>query len=198
MTDKKEPEDVAQTLYNNQLNLQKQIDEQVQLNQQQAQLLEQLRQQQQNKRTLPANDLDLNLMLTDTQWGSSGMNQVIKDKTKKHYVVTTSEGKKEVSSEDLWGLLGFYTRDLRLGNLSNMGGEVGFCEYHLDLTNDFLTEGFSEPFLICLSRVASKLEISQSKNGFLRRRNSSFTTENVNSSLDPPKRNMMGQKTQTA
>lgn len=186
-------EEQNKVLYQNQLDLQRQIDEQIALNQSQAQQLAQL-QQAQSKRTLPTSDLDLNLMLTDTMWGNPNISPVIKDKLNKQYVVTDGNGKTFVSKEDLWGLLGFYTRDLRLGNLSSFGGEIGFCEYHLDLANDFLKEGFVEPFLICLSRVATKLELSQSKGGFLRRRNSSFTTENIQGNMEPPKRNIMGGK----
>jgi hypothetical protein len=194
MNDEKEQSD-AQTLYDNQVNLQKQIDEQVALNQNQAQQLEQLQKQSQ-KRTLPASELDLNLMLTDTMWGNPSISPIIKDKLNKQYIVEDSNGVKYVSKEDMWGLLGFYTRDLRLGNLSNFGGEMHYCEYHLDLANDLLKEGFTEPFLIVLSRVATKLELSQSKGGFLRRRNSSFTTENVNQNIEPAKRTIMGSKVQ--
>jgi hypothetical protein len=183
-------------LYDNQLELQRQIDEQIDLNKSQAQMLADLQKQQNNRRTLPASELDLNLMLTDTLWGNANISPIIKDKLNKQYIVTDSNGNKFVSKEDLWGLLGFYTRDLRLGNLSSFGGEMVYCEYHLDLANDFLKEGFIEPFLICLSRVATKLELSQSKGGFLRRRNSSFTTENIQTNLEPAKRNIMGGKVQ--
>lgn len=185
--------DSAKVLYENQLQLQKQMEEQISLNEIQAQQLSHL-QQQQSKRTLPTSDLDLNLMLTDTVWGN--LPPALKEKLSKQYVVIGKDGKRTVTKDDMSALLGFYTRDLRLGNLSTMGGEIYFCEYHLDLANDLLKEGFVEPFLICLSRVATKLEISQSKGGFLRKRNSSFTTENILRTDEPPKRNLMGSKVQ--
>lgn len=189
----KDDPNTAQVLYDNQISLQKQLDDQIAISQQQQQLLEQIKAQQ-NKRTLPASELDLNLMLTDTVWGN--LSPALKEKLVKSYVVTNEKGEKFVTKEDMSSLLGFYTRDLRLGNLSNFNGEITYCEYHLDLANDFLKEGFIDPFLVCLSRVATKLEISQSKGGFLRRRNSSFTSENIQGSMEPPKRNIMGSKTQ--
>ena len=178
-------------LFENQKLLQDQLNELSLVNDAQSQQIAQLQQQQQ-KRTLPTSELDLNLMLTDTVWGN--LPASLKDRLSKHYVVVGDDGKRYTTKEDLSALLGFYTRDLRLGNLSNLSGEIFFCEYHLDLANDLLKEGFVDPFLICLSRVASKLEISQSKGGFLRKRNSSFTSENVQQTLDPPKRNLMGSK----
>jgi hypothetical protein len=188
---KDKTQDPTQILYENQKLLQQQMDDQVALNQSQAQQLAQLQQQQQ-KRTLPTSELDLNLMLTDTVWGN--LPPALKEKMMKHYITVDDKGNKFTTKEDLSALLGFYTRDLRLGNLSSLGGEIYFCEYHLDLANDLLKEGFVDPFLICLSRVASKLEISQSKGGFLRKRNSSFTSENITGYMEPPKRNLMGSK----
>lgn len=184
-------EEGEKILYQNQLDIQKQLEEQIALSQYQAEQLKIL-QDGQKKRTLPASELDLNLMLTDTVWAN--LSPALKEKLIKSYIVTDEKGNKFTSKEDMSGLLGFYTRDLRLGNLSNFTGEINYCEYHLDLANDFLKEGFIDPFLICLSRVATKLEISQSKGGFLRRRHGSFTTENVQGSMDPPKRNIMGSK----
>jgi len=181
-------------LYDNQLSLQKQLDEQISISQQQQQMLDQIRLAQ-NKRTMPASELDLNLMLTDTVWGN--LPPGLKEKLVKHYIVTDSvTGERTTTKEEMSALLGFYTRDLRLGNLSSLNGEIEYCKYHLNLANDLLKEGFIDPFLICISRVASVIEISQSKGGFLRKRNSSFTTENVQGSMEPPKRNIMGSKVQ--
>jgi hypothetical protein len=186
----KDSSDQSRVLYENQLSLQKQLDDQTNLNSDLQRQLDQVKQQ--FKRTLPQSELDLNLMLTDTVWGN--LPQALKDKLVKNYISVDESGVRHVSKEDMSALLGFYTRDLRLGNLSNIGGEMNFCEYHLDLANDFLKEGFVDPFLICLSRVATKLELSQSKGGFLRKRNSTFTSENVSKELEPPKRNLMGKQ----
>jgi hypothetical protein len=194
MKENKSDPDQNKILYDNQLVLQKQIDDQIQLNQSQAQQLMDLQrilaQQQQNRRTLPQSELDLNLMLTDTKWAD--MSPGLKEKLQKKFIVTRSDGSQSIEKEDLSAMLGFFTRDLRLGNLDRMTGEFNECEYTLNLANDFLKEGFIDPFLVCLSRVASKLDLSQSRGGFLRKRNSSFTTENVNTIFDAPKRNLLG------
>jgi hypothetical protein len=52
--------------------------------------------------------------------------------------------------------------------------------------------GFVEPFLICLSEVAGILETSQSKGGFLRKQHNTFTTENKQQNLEPPKKSLWG------
>lgn len=193
MNDAEDMSSESNVLYQNQLELQKQLEELLRLNQEQQQEIEFLKQQN-KKRTLPQSELDLNLMLTDTTW--SNLPPGLKERLIKNYVVINEKGERFVTKEDMSSLLGFYTRDLRLGNLNFVGGEIQFCEYHLDLANDFLKEGFIDPFLVCLSRVASKLELSQSRGGFLRKRHSSFTNENVSQNLDPPKRNIMGIKSE--
>jgi hypothetical protein len=131
-------------------------------------------------------------MLTDTVW--KDLSPALKERLTKHFIVTNADGSHSVTKEDMSSLLGFYTRDLRLGNLSKMGNEVDFCDYMLNLANDFLKEGFIDPFLICLSRVASRLELSQSRGGFLRKRHGTFSTETVTDTREPAKRTLMGTK----
>lgn len=142
-------------------------------------------------RPIPQSDLDFNLMTTNTEWGSHFIPNSLKDKLSKHYVVS-KDGKKYLKKEGMWELLGFYTRDLRLANLSHVIGEVTYCQYFLDLANDFLRADFTEPFLICLSRVATVLELSQSKGGFLRRRMNTLTQENFRQEIEPKKKNFFG------
>lgn len=160
------------------------------------------------KRTIPRNELEYNLILTDTLWGSAQISEELKDKLKKEYgyydykrddkgnLIKDKEGKPiqilYVKEEALWGLLGFYTRDLRLGNLSVWTGELATCTYYLNLANDFLHSKMPEPFLICLSRVATILELSQSKGGFFRRRSNTLTQEHFNAELEPKKNSLFG------
>jgi hypothetical protein len=49
-----------------------------------------------------------------------------------------------------------------------------------------------EPFLICLSRVATLLEISQSKGGFLRKQMNTLRMENMQGEIEPPKKSLFG------
>lgn len=144
------------------------------------------------RRPLPTSELDLNLMLTNTLWGNPEISEIIKQKLNKGRVIQDNEGNTYIDKADLWGLMGFYTRDLRLANLSAFNGELEYCKYHLNLANDFLQCDFVEPFLICLSRVATVLELSQSKGGFLRKRQNTFTTEQNISQGEPPKKSLWG------
>ena len=144
------------------------------------------------KRVLPFSELDLTLMTTNSLWGQHEVSPGLKSKLSKVTAYKSEDGKTEYSEESLWDLLGFYTRDMRLANLSSFDGELKYCRYFLDLANDFLQAGMVEPFLICISRVATVLETSQSKGGFLRRRINTFTAENINQDKEPPKKNLFG------
>lgn len=144
-----------------------------------------------SKRVLPFNELDFNLMTTDSVWGKSEVPKELKDRLNKIYRSKNEEGKEEDVIESMWGLLGFYTRDMRLANLNTILGEVSYCQYFLDLANDLLQAGMVDPFIISLSRVATVLELSQSKGGFLRRKMNTFTQEKITKD-EPPKKSLFG------
>jgi len=149
----------------------------------------------QQKRVQPQSELDFHLMTTDSVWGKSGVSQDLIEKLNKYFYVKDKEsGEQKISKESLWGLLGFYTRDMRLANLSLWNGEVQYCQYYLDLANDFLQAEMIEPFLITLSRVATMLELSQSKGGFLRKQMNTLRTEAFHGDLEPPKKKLFGTK----
>jgi hypothetical protein len=165
--------------------------------------------QQVDKRPLLRSELDLQLYVTDSQWGRSDINRELKEKISKQFgywqpkfdeqgrpIIDVASGKQVqeliVTEENLWSLLGFYTRDLRLGNLDRFGGETFYCQYYLDLANDYLQAGYVEPFLICLSRVATVLELSQSRGGFLRRRMNTLSQEHIAIDTEPKKANLFG------
>lgn len=144
------------------------------------------------KRMLPRSDLDFNLMTTDAVWGSPYISEALRERVSKYFVSYNEKNEEIVTKDDLWGLLGFYTRDMRLANLSMFNGELNYCQYYLDLANDFLQANMIEPFLICLSRVATVLELSQSKGGFLRRRMNTFTSEHFQGDIEPKKKSLFG------
>lgn len=146
--------------------------------------------QERSTRVLPRNEVDFNLLMTDTVWGSSFINKDLKDKLAKYYGVKKKDGGVEVKKENMWGLLNFYTRDMRLANLDS--SELNYCRYYLDLAGDFLQVDMIEPFLIALSRVASVLETSQSKKGFLRKRMNTITSESYSSDYEPKKKTLFG------
>lgn len=144
------------------------------------------------RRIVPQSGLDWNMMLTDTMWGSSQISKQIKEKIQQR----TTRDNGSIDKEDAWELLSFYTRDIRLANLNVLTGELEYCKYYLDLAGDMLREGFPEAFATCLARVATVLELSQSKGGFLRKRQNTLTTESLSGEIEPPKKRLlfMGKK----
>jgi hypothetical protein len=152
------------------------------------------------KRTLPQSELDFHLMTTDSVWGRNDISPELKEKLTKYFcqkddkgeIVLDKDNQPIITSQSYWNLLGFYTRDMRLANLSTWNGEVEYCQYFLNLANDFLQCELIEPFLISLSRVATMLEISQSKGGFLRKQMNTLRTENLQGEVEPPKKQLFG------
>lgn len=126
-------------------------------------------------RVLPRSEADYNLILTDTLWGGNYIHPALKDRLSKDYATLNKNGELIVKKENLWGILNFYTRDIRLANLDP--AETKYVRYYLDLANDYLVNNFVECFVICISRAANVLETSQSKKGFLRKRQNTLTTE---------------------
>jgi len=150
------------------------------------------------QRSLPTNELDLNLMLTNAVWGRPEVSKELKDRLMKLHATTDNEGKLQVTRGSLWGLLGFYTRDLRLANLSEWNNEIQTCRYMIDLAQDYLSENMVEPFIIALSRAVNIMETSQSKGGFLRKQMNTLTQKHVSQSLEPPKKGFFGGKNKDA
>lgn len=159
-----------------------------------------MEEQDNKRRVVPRSELDFNLMTTEGEWGKDYVNQELKERLNKYYLkkdqngqnVFDSEGNIVGSKKSLWDMLGYYTKDMRLANLSYINNEIQYCQYFLDLAGDFLQADMIEPFIICLSRVATILELSQSKGGFLRRRMNTLTSENMSSELEPQKKSLFG------
>ena len=140
---------------------------------------------------VPQNDLHFQLLTTNTEWGGNIPDE-LRDKLSKKYLVENEQGERFIKTTGLWEILGFYTRDLRLGNLSEWNGELTYVRYYLDLANDLLQENAVKPFLICISRVATQIESSQSKGGFLRRRMNTLTQEHFQQEFEPKKKSLFG------
>lgn len=160
------------------------------------------RDQKKTQRPIPISELDLNLLLTNTEWGGQYIPPELKAKLTRVTVTPEldDEGKlqqnedgsvkAEIKREDLWELLGFFTRDMRLANIND--SQFRHCNYYLNLANDYLRTDRIQPFLITLSRAVSILELSQSRGGFLRRRMNTITSENYQTQLDAKKKNFFG------
>lgn len=134
----------------------------------------------QTKRVMPQNELDFYLLTTNSLWGQQEIKARLDDTE---------------DDEAQWNQLAIYSRDLRLANLSTWDGELNYCRYYMDLANDLLQAGMNKPFSISLARVATVLETSQSKSGFLRRRMGTVTSE-YKEEIEPPKRSLFGMNKQ--
>jgi hypothetical protein len=143
-------------------------------------------------RSVPQSDLDLNLLITDSVWGKKEVPREIKDRLNRFYNTVDEKGEKVVTISSLWGTLGFYTRDMRLGNLAEWNGELEKCRYMIDLASNCLSKNYPGAFLVSLSVAATILETSQSKGGFLRRINNTLRQEHVQQNLDAPKKSFLG------
>lgn len=151
-------------------------------------------------RQMPTSELDLNMMLTNSVWGRSDVPDELKNRLAKTFSVRDEQGRQMfdekgnpiVTIDSLWGILGHYTRDMRLANLDSWGNELYLCRYMIDLATDYLTENMIEPFITSLSRAVTILETSQSKNGFLRKQMNTLTQVHKSQQLEPPKKGFLG------
>lgn len=148
--------------------------------------------QKQVKRITPQSELDLHMLITDPAWGKEVLNPSIKARLSRLIIAQNEKGEEKTIIENLWELLSFYTRDMRLANLSVWDGELNYVSYYLDLAGDLLEAEMITPFIIALSRGANRLELSQSKNGFLRRRMNTFSQESISGEIEPPKKSIFG------
>lgn len=130
---------------------------------------------------VPASELELNQMIIDGKWGEQRIHSDLYSKLKVPERVYARAGTKwirdgkEVTLEHdevfdidefLWAELSFYTRDMRLGNLDKK--DYLRAKHYLLLAADLLRLRFREAFIVALNRVIVLLELSQSKDGFLR------------------------------
>lgn len=158
------------------------------------------------QRSLPINELDLQMLLTNSEWGESAKSEELGKMTQDNQItylkgtkVLLKDGSIAELKEDLtvlsklgaWGLLAYLTRDIRLGNLT--GEETEICKHLLDLAGDCLQEGYSRSFSACIKRVAHILEVSQSRKGFFRKLLNTLRREDVRyDGLNPPKSKLFG------
>lgn len=117
------------------------------------------------KRQLPTSKLDFEQMRTDPVWGVGRIPRDLKEKLEA--AVKEEDGEKLY--ENLWELHGWMTRDLRLGNLGVLNNELEYCVYYAELAADMLMQGHIRAFSVCLSRIATRIELSQSKKGWFRK-----------------------------
>lgn len=127
------------------------------------------------ERKIPANELDLSFMTTESAWGvevSTELNEALVE-----VGIKKVGDKTEITKTHLWGLYSYYTRDMRLSNLNYE--RYIYCLNWLGIAGDCLRVGYVQSFMTSLSRVIDALELSQSVGGFLRRRGGTITQEHI-------------------
>ena len=145
----------------------------------------------------PQSDLDLNLMLTNPVYGTDAISETIQKKLRKGFLLTDADGKPIVDQEgnhrydvdSMWEKLNFYTRDMRLGNLGTK--EITYCQWYIDFVSDLLQDDMYESAIVALTRAATIIELSQSKNGFLRKQPNTLRTEHIAGELEPERRGIL-------
>lgn len=154
-----------------------------------------------DQRVMPTSELDAQMMLTNSVWGRDDVPTELKNRLARNFAVRDAktgepmydaQGNPIVTIDSLWGILGHYTRDMRLANLDSWGNELVLSRYMIDLATDYLTENMVEPFITALSRAVTILETSQSKGGFLRKQQNTLTHKSVSQTLEPPKKGFFG------
>jgi hypothetical protein len=133
----------------------------------------------QNRRFLPDTNVEFYASTTQTNWGKlENVSIELRDKLINTKFYVNDKNELITDSTSNWELLSYFTQDMRLANLTEMDNEYKYCVYYLELGGDFLRCGYPKAFMACINKIATHLELSQSKGGFLRKRMSTMVTEN--------------------
>lgn len=141
----------------------------------------------------PYDELDFASMSLNPSWGREATHELneklsfmqeVKRKAKEGEELTVEEKR-----EFLWGLLTFYTRDIRLGNLKD--AEMNYCQWYIDFAGDCLEKGFIRSFMTSLRRAITRIELSQSRRGFRTKEGNTIRKEE-SFSTDPKKKKLFG------
>lgn len=137
-------------------------------------------------RQVPINELDLQMQTVNSEWGRDITPELRERLKEAGELKTDNDGKLIVTQKELWGVLAYYTRDMRLGFLDKE--TYYMCVEWLDFAGDMIRLGMVKPFLTALSRVITMLELSQSKSGFLRKQLNTITQQHYNEYKDNEKK----------
>lgn len=141
------------------------------------------------RREVPESGLDAQWQMTNPAWGRAEVPIHLRDRLKKKQdgtLVDADGNEYPTNAGGMWELLGFFTRDLRLGFLTN--SETQEAREYLEITSVCVAEDLPDSFFIALSKVVSLVEISQSRSGNLRRSQRTQRQEQSLTYDEPPKR----------
>lgn len=145
------------------------------------------------QRRLPFTDLDLSMSMINPTWGTAEVSDELK--VMLNQLFNAQDEEEKILS--LWGLLAYYTRDLRMGNLSRGKGpfvkdEQSEAEFYLNFAGDLLESGYKNSFMVALRRVMTVIELSQSRNGFTRKNMGTVRHETSHKDNTPTKKSLFG------
>lgn len=138
-------------------------------------------------RSVPISELDYQYRTTEPSWGRTDVPHELRAKLGHWVKVIDADGNVTYEMESMWGMFGYYTRDLRLANLSEWNNELEYCSYYLDYAGDLLREEYPESFMTALPRLVTVMELSQSKGGFFRKLLNTFRNEQSIETIEPKK-----------
>ena len=150
-------------------------------------------------RSPPISDLDFQSQTINPQWGQ-------KDNVSKEFMRNVvrykpyldAEGNQRIDDsgnklyviQSVWNDLAMFTRDYRLAYLDE--GSLDYCSYMTDLGYDCKQMGYIEAYSICSARTAVRLELSQSKGGFLRKILNTLINQKFEQTIEPQKKGLFG------
>lgn len=143
----------------------------------------------QDQEMIPDNQLDAMWALTNPVWGKSTIPKQLRDRLMKNKggkLVNEDGDEFEADEEGMWDLLSYFTRDLRLGNLSK--AEAKECREWLEICSDCIRNQYRDSFFLSLVKVVALTEISQSRGGWLRKILRTNTSEQKIEYEEQPKR----------
>lgn len=151
------------------------------------------------KRSVPQNELDFNMQLTNPAWGKKELDVKAQENLSKTFYVVNEKGEVQLDADgqpivhhedDLWSKLGFLTRDFRLSNLTKQ--DYALLSWWSEFAAAAAQEGYKGSTAYCISQVAPRLELSQSRAGFLRNILNTLINRNVTVSEEPNKNKLFG------
>lgn len=155
----------------------------------------------QNKvRSIPTNELDFNMQLTKPSWGKDEISKKAQEQmTKVFYLYNPETGEIERdddgnpivhNEEDYWAKLGMFTQDWRLSYLDQKDYKV--CCWYSEQAQAYTQIKAKKSIHTCLGQIATRLELSQSKNGNLRDSLNTLIQKNLTTNEEPAKKSLFG------
>ena len=143
-------------------------------------------------RDMPQSEMDFNMLVIDPKWGidkippslKARLNEIRLARTK-----TDNTNREVITYDDLWELLAIYSRDMRLANLE--GKDEEYCEHYINLSGKLLRKGNPRSSILALVYSVTRLELSQSRKGFLRKIFRTFKKEISMEETTPKKRGLL-------